>query len=572
MSILFQYIKGYEKESILAPLFKLLEVIFDLMVPVVVAKIIDVGIVNQDTGYILKMFFILIVMALLGLLSSFTAQYFAAKASVGFATQLRQALFDHIQSFSFRELDTLKTDTLITRLTDDVNQVQNGYNMALRLLLRSPFVVIGSMIMAFTINVQCALVFVVSIPFLFVVVFAIMKISIPLFKKVQSALDRITGLTRENLTGVRVIRAFCQEENSIHQFDEENKILTKMNLFVGRISALLNPLTYVLINIATVILIQKASLQVNLGTMKQGQVVALYNYMAQMIVELIKLASLIITLNKAMACADRVSNVLEVKTSMNYESIKQGEQSSNKVDFQNVSFTYANASNTSLDSLSFSVKPGQTVGIIGPTGSGKSTLTRLLSRFYDVDSGKILVDGKDVKTYSKEELMHKIGYVFQKSILFEGSIRDNLLIGNENADDLELWKALEIAQAKEVVEAKPGQLDFMLEQGGRNLSGGQKQRLTIARALVKKPEILVLDDSASALDFATDAKLRKAIRSLKGYTTTFLVSQRTASIMQSDLILVLEDGKLVGKGNHDELMASCDVYQEIYYSQFPKED
>ena len=572
MSILFQYIKGYEKESILAPLFKLLEVIFDLMVPVVVAKIIDVGIVNQDTGYILKMFLILIVMALLGLLSSFTAQYFAAKASVGFATQLRQALFDHIQSFSFRELDTLKTDTLITRLTDDVNQVQNGYNMALRLLLRSPFVVIGSMIMAFTINVQCALVFVVSIPFLFVVVFAIMKISIPLFKKVQSALDRITGLTRENLTGVRVIRAFCQEENSIHQFDEENKILTKMNLFVGRISALLNPLTYVLINIATVILIQKASLQVNLGTMKQGQVVALYNYMAQMIVELIKLASLIITLNKAMACADRVSNVLEVKTSMNYESIKQGEQSSNKVDFQNVSFTYANASNTSLDSLSFSVKPGQTVGIIGPTGSGKSTLTRLLSRFYDVDSGKILVDGKDVKTYSKEELMHKIGYVFQKSILFEGSIRDNLLIGNENADDLELWKALEIAQAKEVVEAKPGQLDFMLEQGGRNLSGGQKQRLTIARALVKKPEILVLDDSASALDFATDAKLRKAIRSLKGYTTTFLVSQRTASIMQSDLILVLEDGKLVGKGNHDELMASCDVYQEIYYSQFPKED
>ena len=572
MSILFQYIKGYEKESILAPLFKLLEVIFDLMVPVVVAKIIDVGIVNQDTGYILKMFLILIVMALLGLLSSFTAQYFAAKASVGFATQLRQALFDHIQSFSFRELDTLKTDTLITRLTDDVNQVQNGYNMGLRLLLRSPFVVIGSMIMAFTINVQCALVFVVSIPFLFVVVFAIMKISIPLFKKVQSALDRITGLTRENLTGVRVIRAFCQEENSIHQFDEENKILTKMNLFVGRISALLNPLTYVLINIATVILIQKASLQVNLGTMKQGQVVALYNYMAQMIVELIKLASLIITLNKAMACADRVSNVLEVKTSMNYESIKQGEQSSNKVDFQNVSFTYANSSNTSLDSLSFSVKPGQTVGIIGPTGSGKSTLTRLLSRFYDVDSGKILVDGKDVKTYSKEELMHKIGYVFQKSILFEGSIRDNLLIGNENADDLELWKALEIAQAKEVVEAKPGQLDFMLEQGGRNLSGGQKQRLTIARALVKKPEILVLDDSASALDFATDAKLRKAIRSLKGHTTTFLVSQRTASIMQSDLILVLEDGKLVGKGNHDELMASCDVYQEIYYSQFPKED
>lgn len=572
MSNLFQYIRGYEKESILAPLFKLLEVIFDLMVPVVVAKIIDVGIVNQDSGYILKMFFILIIMALLGLLSSFTAQYFAAKASVGFATKLRMALFNHIQSFSFQELDTLKTDTLITRLTDDVNQVQNGYNMALRLLLRSPFVVIGSMVMAFTINVQCAIVFVVSIPVLFVVVFTIMKVSIPLFKKVQSALDRITGLTRENLTGVRVIRAFCQEENSVEQFDLENEALTKMNLFVGRISALLNPLTYVLINIATVILIQKASLQVNLGTMQQGQVVALYNYMAQMIVELIKLASLIITLNKAMACADRVSSVLQVKTSMKYESVNQEKQSTSMVDFKNVTFTYANASNASLENVSFSVKQGQTIGIIGPTGSGKSTLTRLLSRFYDVDSGTILVGGKDVKSYSKEELMDKIGYVFQKSILFEGSIRDNLKIGNEEADDSELWKALEIAQAKEVVEAKPGQLDFKLEQSGRNLSGGQKQRLTIARALVKKPEILVLDDSASALDFATDAKLRKAIRTLKGHTTTFLVSQRTASIMQSDLILVLDDGKLVGKGTHDELMKSCDVYQEIYYSQFKKED
>lgn len=571
MSILFQYIKGYEKESVLAPLFKLLEVIFDLMVPVVVAKIIDVGIVNQDTGYILRMFFVLIGMALLGLLSSFTAQYFAAKASVGFASKLRQALFDHIQSFSFQELDTLKTDTLITRLTDDVNQVQNGYNMALRLLLRSPFVVIGSMIMAFTINVECAIVFAISIPILFFVVFTIMKISIPLFKKVQTALDRITGLTRENLTGVRVVRAFCQEENAIKQFDEENEALTKMNLFVGRISALLNPLTYVLINIATVILIQKASLQVNLGTMQQGEVVALYNYMAQMIVELIKLASLIITLNKAMACADRVSSVLKVQPSMKYERIDEDGQSLNKVDFENVTFSYANSSNASLENISFSVKPGQTVGIIGPTGSGKSTLTRLLSRFYDADSGIILVDGQDVKNYSKEELMNKIGYVFQKSILFEGSIRDNLLIGNNNANDEELWKALDIAQAKEVVENKLGQLDFVLEQGGRNLSGGQKQRLTIARALVKKPEILILDDSASALDFATDAKLRKAIRSLKGHTTTFLVSQRTASIKQADIILVLEDGKLVGKGNHNELMKSCDVYQEIYYSQFPKE-
>ncbi len=367
------------------------------------------------------------------------------------------------------------------------------------------------------------------------------------------------------------MRAFCQEENSIKQFDEENETLTKMNLFVGRISALLNPLTYVLINIATVILIQKASLQVNLGTMQQGEVVALYNYMAQMIVELIKLASLIITLNKAMACADRVSKVLKVQTSMSYQNVKEERQSLHKVDFENVTFSYANASNSSLENISFSVLPGQTVGIIGPTGSGKSTLTRLISRFYDVDFGNVLVDGKNVKSYLKEELMNKIGYVFQKSILFEGSIRDNLLIGNENASDEELWQALEIAQAKEVVENKPGQLDFMLEQSGRNLSGGQKQRLTIARALVKKPEILILDDSASALDFATDANLRKAIRSLKGHTTTFLVSQRTASIKQADLILVLEDGKLVGQGNHDELMKSCDVYQEIYYSQFPKE-
>jgi ATP-binding cassette, subfamily B, multidrug efflux pump len=572
MKVLYKYIHGYEKESILAPLFKLLEVVFDLMVPLVVAKIIDVGIVNSDTGYIVKMFIALIVMAMLGLASSITAQFFAAKASVGFATKLRQALFDHIQSFSFTELDTLKTDTLITRLTDDVNQVQNGYNMALRLLLRSPFVVLGSMIMAFTINVQCALVFVVAIPILFVVVFTIMIVSIPLFKKVQSALDKITGLTRENLTGVRVIRAFCQEENSIEQFDNQNEYLTKMNLFVGRISALLNPLTYVLINIATIILIQKAGLQVNIGNMQQGEVVALYNYMAQMIVELIKLASLIITLNKAMACADRVSSVLKVETSMKYEEKEEKTLDSTVVSFKNVSFTYAGAATSSLENISFDVLPGQTIGIIGPTGSGKSTLVRLIARFYDATHGEIFVSGKNVKDYSKKSLMDKIGYVFQRSVLFQGSIRDNLMLGNETATDEELWKALELAQAKEVVESKKGQLDFELEQGGRNLSGGQKQRLTIARALVKKPEILILDDSASALDFATDAKLRQAIRTLKGHTTTFLVSQRTASIKQSDLILVMDDGKLVGKGSHDELMETCSVYQEIYYSQFPKKE
>ena len=570
---LWVYLKEYKIESILAPLFKLLEVVFDLLVPVVVAKIIDIGIANNDHGYIVKMFLVLILMAAVGLSCSFTAQYFAARASVGCATNLRQAVFDHIQGFSFTELDTIGTDTLITRMTDDINQVQNGINMGLRLLLRSPFIVIGSMIMAFTINFKCALVFVVAIPLLFVGVIFIMLVSIPLFKKVQAALDRVTGLTRENLTGIRVIRAFCREEESVNEFEKSNTELTRLNEFVGRISALLNPFTYVLINIATVILIARAGLQVNLGTMHQGQVVALYNYMAQMIVELIKLASLIITLNKAMACADRVAGVLDIRTTLHYPETPsaKADPSANEVEFDKVSFTYAGAGASSLSDISFSVKKGQTVGIIGGTGCGKSTLVSLISRFYDVTCGTVKLNGRNVKELTNQEIHDKVGIVQQRSVLFKGSIRDNMKWGNENASDSEIWDALKVAQAKEVVEGKDGQLDFMLEQNGKNLSGGQRQRLTIARALVKKPEILILDDSLSALDFATDAALRKALAGLEGETTTFLVSQRVAGIRQADKILVLDNGELAGSGTHDELMKSCEVYREIYFSQFPED-
>ena len=572
MKKLWVYLKEYKMESILAPLFKLLEVVFDLLVPVVVAKIIDIGIANNDHGYIVKMFLVLILMAAVGLSCSFTAQYFAARASVGCATNLRQAVFDHIQGFSFTELDTIGTDTLITRMTDDINQVQNGINMGLRLLLRSPFIVIGSMIMAFTINFKCALVFVVAIPLLFVGVIFIMLVSIPLFKKVQAALDRVTGLTRENLTGVRVIRAFCREEESVNEFEKSNTELTRLNEFVGRISALLNPFTYVLINIATVILIARAGLQVNLGTMHQGQVVALYNYMAQMIVELIKLASLIITLNKSAACAERVAGILKVRSSMDYkEKNVSAKKNSPAVTFDNVTFCYQNSKAPSLSNISFSIKPGQTVGIIGGTGSGKSTLVSLITRFYDASEGKVLVDGVDVKDYPRGALRRKIGVVPQKAALFQGSIRANMKWGRDDATDKDIWEALTIAQAKEIVEKKDGQLDFHLEQNGRNLSGGQRQRLTIARALVKKPEFLILDDSASALDFATDAALRKALHSLSGNVTTFLVSQRAASIRQADLILVLDDGLLAGKGTHQELMSSCETYREIFFSQFPEE-
>ena len=573
MKKLASYLKRYTKESILAPLFKLLEVVFDLMVPLVVARMINIGVAGNDRGYMVRCFLLLILMALLGLAASITAQFFAAKASTGFAADLRQAVFDHIQGFSFTELDTLGADTMITRLTDDINQVQTGVNMGLRLLLRSPFVVFGAMIMAFTIDVSCAWVFAVVIPVLFVAVFAIMLSSIPLYRKAQSALDRVTCLTRENLTGVRVIRAFCREDHSVKEFDESSQALTKLNEFVGKISALLNPLTYVLINIAAVVLIDRAAIRVNIGSIAQGDVVALNNYMLQITVELIKLASLIITLTKSMACAGRVAGVLEQPTSMTYpeKDAQPRENGDEAVRFDHVNFTYRNAGAPSLTDISFRAEKGQTVGIIGGTGSGKSTLISLIPRFYDATSGTVCLDGCNVKEYTQEALCRKIAVVQQRSVLFQGTIRDNLRWGNENASDEELWQALEVAQAREIVEGKEGQLDFRLEQGGRNLSGGQKQRLSIARALVKKPEILILDDSSSALDFATDAALRSAIHGLGGGVTTFLVSQRIACIRQADQILVLDNGSLAGVGTHEELLERCGLYQEIFDSQFPGE-
>ena len=578
MKHLKKYLSPYKMESILAPLFKLLEGVFDLLVPLVVARMIDVGIAQNNRSYLVGCFGILLLMAAVGLACSITAQYFAAKASVGFATSLRQAVFDHIQSLSFAKLDTVGADTLITRLTTDINQVQNGVNMGLRLLLRSPFIVFGAMIMAFTINVRCAVIFAVTIPILFVVVFGIMLVSIPLFQKVQRALDRVTRLTRENLTGVRVIRAFCREEQSVQEFEEGNDALTRMNLFVGRISALLNPVTYVLINVAAVILIDRASLQVNLGTMQQGQIVALYNYMLQIIVELIKLASLIITLNKAAACARRVSDVLEVPEGMSYPAEHEGKENGTRtaegkpsVEFSDVSFTYEGAGAPSLSHISFACGEGDTIGVIGGTGSGKTTLVSLIPRFYDATEGSVRLDGKEVRSYSREELCRKVGIVQQKSVLFRGTVRENLKMGNEEASEEEIWEALQTAQAKEVIEKKPGKLDFEVEQGGRNLSGGQKQRLSIARVLVQNPEILILDDSSSALDFATDAALRKALRSRKKRTTTFLVSQRIAGIRDADQILVLDNGVLKGVGTHEELLNSCKVYQEIFDSQYPGE-
>ena len=586
MKKLLCYLKEYKKESVLGPLFKLLEATLELFVPLVVAAIIDTGIGNQDRGYVVKMCLVLVLLGLIGLAFSVTAQYFAAKAAVGFVTTIRHVLFGHIQKLSYAELDTQGTSTLITRMTSDMNQVQNGVNLTLRLLLRSPFVVIGAMVMAFTIDFKCALVFAVAIPFLFLVVFVIMFFSIPLFKKVQGKLDTVTGLTRENLTGVRVIRAFCREKEAVAEFDTRNQELTKLNLFVGKLSALLNPVTYVLINIATVILIQKAGVEVNLGGMQQGQVVALYNYMAQMIVELIKLASLIITLNKSAACAGRVADILKVKSTMDYPSSStysaqiskdlatataDASLSENAIVFNDVTFEYSKAGAPSLSHISFSVKKGQTVGIIGGTGSGKTTLVNLISRFYDASKGTVLLDGQNIENYTRSDLRSRIGVVPQKAALFKGSIRDNLKWGREDASDEDLWQALTTAQGKEVVEGKPGQLDFMLEQNGKNLSGGQKQRLTIARALVKKPEILILDDSASALDFATDAALRKSLNRLDWKVTTFLVSQRSSSIQQADLILVLDNGTLAGKGTHAELLRTCDTYREIYFSQFPEE-
>lgn len=573
MKNLIKYLKPYTKESILAPFFKLLEVVFDLMVPVVVAKMIDTGVAQQDYTFIFRCAAILLAMALLGLLCSVTAQFFAARASAGFGASLRQTMFDHIQKFSFSMLDRAGSDTLITRINDDVNQVQNGVNMCLRLILRSPFIVLGATAVAFTVNVKCAVIFAVTVPVLFAVIFAIMLVSIPLFKKVQEKLDRITELTRENLTGVRVIRAFGREKYAAGEFEDSNRELTRLNEFVGKISAVLNPLTYAMINIAAVILIDKAAIEVNLGNLQQGETVALYNYMMQIIVELIKLAALIITLNKSMACAGRISEVLAMKPDMEYPEADtvSYEAGNPAVEFADVTFSYENAAAPSLKNISFAVENGQTAGIIGGTGSGKTTLVNLIARFYDATEGKVLIDGTDIKNYSKETLEKRCGIVQQKTVLFKGSIRDNLRWGNEKADDEKLWKALETAQAKDVAAGKPGQLDFELERGGGNLSGGQRQRISIARTLVKEPEILIFDDSFSALDFATEAALRKALHNMERQAAVFIVSQRISAIRNSDIIIVLDNGVMAGKGSHEELMNSCETYREIYYSQFPEE-
>ena len=569
--ISLKFLKKYQKESILAPLFKLLEALMDLTVPLVVAQIIKNGIGQNDMSYVLKMFGLLLLLAVLGMTFSFTAQWFAAKASTGYATDLRQELFDNIQDLTYAELDQLGTDTLITRMTSDVLQVQTGLNLALRLLLRSPFIVFGAMIVAFTIDVKSALIFVVTIPVLAVVIFTIMWLSIPLYKKVQSALDKLLGTLRENLLGVRVIRAFRKEDAEVQQFNQENDTLTKYNEHVGRLSALMNPLTYILINVAIITLIYVGAIRVDGGIIAQADVVALYNLMALIIVELIKLSSLIITINKSLVCLERIEAVLVVKRQMVYkmEPVKE-DKSAPAVVFDQVSFSYPQAGADAISNISFVANRGETIGIIGGTGCGKSTIAQLIPRYYDVQSGKVCVNGVDVKDYPQGELVSKVGMIPQKAVLFEGTIRENMQWGKEDATDEEIWHALEIAQAADVVRSKNG-LDAMIEQNGRNLSGGQKQRLTIARALLKNPEILIMDDSASALDFATDLKLRRAIHNLGNQMTVFIVSQRASTVRAANQILVLDDGNLVGKGTHDELMENCQVYQEIYYSQFPEE-
>lgn len=565
MSPVIKMLGKYKKEAVLSPLFKLLEALFELFVPIVVASLIDIGIGNANKGYAVKMFFLLVLLAVIGLCFSITAQYFAAKAAVGVGTRLRSVLFKKIQSLSFSELDSIGTSTMITRMTSDVNQVQSGINMFLRLFMRSPFIVFGAMIMAFTIDFQAALVFVCAIPVLAVVVFAIMLISIPLYKKSQSRLDKVTGKTRENLTGARVIRAFCREEREIDEFKDLNSQLTAAQKYVGKISALMNPVTFVIINVAIVVLIWVGAIRVEQGVLTQGAVVALYNYMSQILVELIKLANLIITMTKSVACCNRVTAVLETSSTLQHTD-NDTIETENCIDFVNVALTYQGAGGESLTDINFSIKPGETVGIIGGTGSGKSSLVNLIPHFYDCTRGGVYVDGKNVKSYSTAELREKIGIVLQKAVLFKGTIRDNLLWGNKNATEQQLVQALEIAQAADVVASKKNGLDEVIEQGGKNLSGGQKQRLTIARALVKQPEILILDDSASALDYATDARLRKAVRGLKN-TTVIIVSQRTSSIMSADKIIVMDDGKIVGIGTHSQLLDSCSIYQEIYSSQ-----
>lgn len=562
-------IKDYKKESILAPLFKLLESFFDLFVPLVIAGIINKGINNNDFGYVVKMFMLLILLTIIGLACSIVAQYFAAKASVGFTTKLRQMLFEHIQSFSYQNLDEIGQDTLITRLTSDTNQIQNGLNLALRLLLRSPFIVFGAMIMAFTINVKCALIFAVIIPLLCLVVFLIMIKSIPLFKEVQVALDGLLSKTRENLSGIRVIRAFRIEDKEFNEFKDKNDLLTKRNQKVGFLSALTNPLTYILINMATVILIYTGTIEVRMYGLAQGDVVALYNYMAQIVVELVKMANLIITIDKSLACFSRVEKVLDIKPDMEYADSISSKVNNHILTFDNVSFTYPNSKEACLENISFSINKGETLGIIGPTGCGKTSLVNLIYRAYDPSVGTVYLDGVDIKSYAKEELVNKVSVVPQKAALFKESIRDNLRMADPNVSEEKMWEALNIAQAKEIVLNKEGQLDHMIEQGGKNLSGGQRQRLSIARALCKDFDILILDDSFSALDYQTEAKLRMALKTLN--KTIVNVSQRASSIKNADKILVLADGKLVGFGSHDELMKSCELYKEIYYSQYPFE-
>ncbi len=601
MRKLLVYLKDYKKESILGPLFKLLEASFELIVPLVVASMIDVGIPAQDKGYIVKMALILVALGVIGLISSVTAQFFAAKAAVGFATRVRQALFEHIQKLTFGQMDSQGTATLITRMTSDVNQVQNGVNLVLRLFLRSPFIVFGAMIMAFTVDVKAALIFVVVIPLLLIVVFAILLISIPMFSRVQTNLDQVMRTTRENLTGSRVIRAFAKEPEEIEKFRKENRVLRDVQVVAGRVSALMNPVTYIIINGGLMALIYVGALQIEGGILTQGQVVALINYMSQILVELIKLANLIITVTKAIACGNRIESVMEIPAGFPEESAETGrnqfgdgmklteskkgsgesgislsseephrEECPYKVVFDQVGMAYNEGGDEAISDVNLKVKKGETIGVIGGTGSGKSTLVNLIPRFYDVTRGRVLIDGTDVRDMEPEKLRSKIGMVLQKAVLFRGTIRENLFWGNEGATDEEIWQALETAQAKEFVEQKEAGLDTMIEQEGRNLSGGQRQRLSIARALVRKPEILILDDSSSALDYATDLKLRQAIKALPGDMTVFIVSQRASSLMHADQIIVLDDGDVVGLGTHEELLKTCATYQEIYYTQVEK--
>ena len=570
MRKLLKYMKGYGKECVLGPLFKLLEASFELMIPLVVAKIVDTGIRNQDTGYIIKMCLVMISLGVIGLVCSLTAQFFAAKAAVGFASRLRHSVMAHMLGLSYETIDAVGTSTMVTRMTSDINQVQSGVNLTLRLLLRSPFVVFGAMVMAFTIDAQAALIFLGLIVLLCLVVFGIMLITMPMYKRVQGSLDQVTSATRQNLAGVRVLRAFTMEDAEVEDFESRTEELKSRQQKAGRISNLMNPITLVLVNLAVIYLIRMGAMKVSMGLLTQGLVIALYNYMTQILVELVKMASLIISMTKAAACADRVASVLDLETTqINGTDIP--EKLAGKVEFRNVTARYAGAGEASLEGISFTAQPGQTIGIIGGTGSGKTTLVNLIPRLYDVFDGQVLIDDVEIRDYDMIALRRQIGIVPQKSILFKGTIRQNLLWGKENATEEELWAALEIAQAREVVKGKDGELDAEVSQGGANFSGGQRQRLAIARAMVRKPAILILDDSASALDYATDAALRMAIRNMDQVPTTFIVSQRAASVQYADQILVLDDGLLVGIGTHDSLLDSCEVYQEIYYSQFPKE-